>query len=89
MELKMRKIADPSNNHFDCAVEESLSTIKKAHVRLHLLTDTTATATFLASQIQLCDVLLDEISDIHTNLARDLKYTRLTPLVSGRPRMNA
>ena len=85
----MRKIADASNKRFDCAVRNSLSTIRETHVRLDLLTDTSATAALLASQIELCDVLLDEISDIHTSLARDIKYTRLTPQVSSRPSLNA
>jgi hypothetical protein len=58
----------------------SLSTIKQAHVRLHLLTGARTSPTVLASQIELCDVLLLEISGISSNLARDLKQTR------GRPR---
>jgi len=78
----MRKIADPSNKRFDCAVRDSLNTIKETHVQLHLLTGTSATAVLLTSQIELYDVLLDEISGIHTSLARDLKHTRLTPQVS-------
>jgi hypothetical protein len=68
----MQKIADPANKRFDCAVRDSLSTIKEAHVQLHMLTATSATAALLASQIELYDVLLDEISGIHTSLARDL-----------------
>jgi hypothetical protein len=32
--------------------------------------------TVLASQIELCDLLLIEISDIHRNLARDLEQMR-------------
>ena len=85
----MRKITDPSNKRFDCIVRDSLSTIKEAHVQLHLLTGTSATAALLVSQIELCDVLLDEISGIHTSLARDLKHTRLMPQVSCRPSLNA
>jgi hypothetical protein len=85
----MRKIADPSNKRFDCALRDSLSTIKEAHVKLHLLTGTSTTAALLASQIKLYDVLLDEISGIHTGLARDLEHTRLTPQVSSRPSLNA
>jgi hypothetical protein len=82
--LKMRKIADHSNKRFDCAVRDSLSMIKEAHVQLHQLTGTSATAALLASQIGLYDVLLGEISDIHSSLARDIKHTRLTPQVSSR-----
>jgi hypothetical protein len=85
----MRKIADPSTKRFDYAVRDSLSTIKETHVQLDLLTGTSATAALLASQIELYEVLLDEISGIHTSLARDLKHTRLTPQVSSRPSLNA
>jgi hypothetical protein len=35
--------------------------------------------TVLASQIELCDVLLVEISGIRSSLARDLKETRQPP----------
>jgi hypothetical protein len=85
----MRKIADPSNKRFDCAVRGSLNTIKEAHVQLHLLTGTSATAALLASQIELYDMLLDEISGIHTSLARDLKHAGLTPQASSRPSLQA
>ncbi len=85
----MRKISDPSNKRFDCAIRDSLSTIKEAHVQLHLLTGTSATAALLASQIELYDMLLDEISGIHTSLARDLKHTGLTAQASSRPSLHA
>jgi hypothetical protein len=85
----MQKIADPSKKCFDCAVRDSLSTIKEAHVQLHLLTGASATAALLASQIKLCDVLLDEISGIHSSLAQDLEHTRMTLQVSGHPSLNA
>jgi hypothetical protein len=85
----MRNIGDLSNKCFDCAVRDSLSTIKEAHVQLHLLTGTSATAALLASQIELYDVLLDEISAIHTSLGGDFKHTRLTPQVSSRHGLNA
>jgi hypothetical protein len=78
----MRKISDPSNKRFDCAVRDSLSAIRATHLQLHLLNGTCATAALLASQIELYGVLLDEISGIHTSLARDLKHARLTPQVS-------
>jgi hypothetical protein len=74
----MRKIADHSNTSTDCAVRDSLSTIRATHVRLHRLNRTLATTDLLASKINLYDVLLDEISGIHTSLARDLQRTRLT-----------
>ena len=89
MGLKMRKIADHSDKRFDCAVRDSLSTIKETHVQLHLLTGTSATAALLASQIGLYDVLLGEISDIHSSLARDIKHARLTSKGSSRPSLNA
>lgn len=60
----------------------SLSAIKQAHVRLHLLTGVRTSPTVLASQIELCDVLLLEISGIRSNLARDLKQTRERPQAS-------
>jgi hypothetical protein len=85
----MRKIADPSKGCFNCTVGDSLSTIKNTYVQLHLLTGTSATAARLASQIELYDVLLDEITGIHASLARDLEHTRLSPQVSGPPRLNA
>jgi hypothetical protein len=81
----MRKTSDPSKKCFDDAVLDSLNTIKEAHVQLRLLTGTTATAALLASQIQLYDLLLDEVSGIHTSLARDLKRTRLALQAFSRP----
>jgi hypothetical protein len=85
----MRKIADPSDNSFDCSVRDSLSTIRATHVRLHLLNGTCATAALLASQIELYDILLDRISGIHTSLAKDLEHTRMAPQDSGRTGLNA
>ena len=79
MGLKMRKVV--SNRPFDCAVRGSLNTIKEAHVRLHILNGKRATMAALASQIELCDLLLLEISGIHTGLARDLEHTRLAPWI--------
>jgi hypothetical protein len=84
----MRKIGDFSNKSFDCALRDSLNTIKEAHVQLHLLTGTRATTALLVSQIELYDVLLDEISGIHISLARDIKHARLTPPVSDRAGLN-
>jgi hypothetical protein len=85
----MRKISDPSNKRFDCAVRDSLSAIRATHLQLHLLNGTCATAALLASQIELYGVLLDEISGIHTSLARDLKHAGLTPQASSRPSLHA
>jgi hypothetical protein len=69
----MRKVV--SNRPVDCALRASLDTIKEAYVQLHVHNGKCATVAALASQIELCDVLLLEISDIHTGLARDLKHT--------------
>jgi hypothetical protein len=74
----MRKFA--SNRPFDCALRASLNTIKEAHVQLHVLNEC-ATMAALASQIELCDVLLLEISGIHTGLARHLEHFHLSPRI--------
>ena len=84
----MRKIADHSNQSIDCAVRDSLSTIRATHVRLQRLNGTRATTALLASKIDLYDVLLDEISGIHTSLARDLQHTLQTSQESGRTGWN-
>jgi hypothetical protein len=63
--------------------------IKQAHDQLHLLTGMRTTATVLASQIELCDVLLVEISGIHSSLAKELNYTRGAPKPSGHVGLNA
>jgi hypothetical protein len=78
----MRKIGDASYS-YECALRSSLSTIKQAHDQLHLLTGMDTTATVLASQIELCDVLLVEISGIRSSLAKDLNHTRGAPRVGG------
>jgi hypothetical protein len=82
--LRMRKIGDVNGCHVDrsscdCALRNSLSAIKQAHDRLHLLGGMCTTGTVLASQIELCDVLLVEISGIRSSLAKDLRYTRRAP----------
>ena len=57
----------------DCALGNSLNAIRQAHIQLHLLTDMGTSPALVASQIQLCDVLLVEIAGIHSSLARNLK----------------
>jgi hypothetical protein len=74
----MRKISDVSDS-CEYALRSSLSAIKHAHDQLHRLTGMGTTATVLASQIELCDVLLVEISGIRSSLAKDLRYTRRAP----------
>jgi hypothetical protein len=86
---KMRKIDNTSGKSFDCTVRDSLSAIRATHVRLHLLSGTCATAALLASQIELYEVLLDEISGIHTVLARDIEHARIAPLDFGRTGLTA
>lgn len=76
----MTKISDIGPS-FDGALEGSLSVIRQTHVQLHALTGMTTTANVLASQIELCDVLLVEISGIRSNLAKDLRRSREPPRV--------
>ena len=80
----MRKISDPSKTRFDGAVFDSLSTIRETHFQLRLLTDTSATPALIASQIELYDLLLGEVSGIHASLAKDLKHARRTRHPCGR-----
>ena len=84
----MRKISDVSDS-CECALGGSLSTIKQAHDQLRLLTGTGTTATVLARQIELCDVLLVEISSIRSSLAKDLNYTRGASRPGGQIGLNA
>lgn len=60
----------------DGTVVHSLSAIRHAHGQLHRLTAKRTSPTVLASQIELCDLLLIEIYDIHRSLARDLEQMR-------------
>lgn len=73
---KMRKVAGSCKDAADYALRDSLSTIKKAQVQMHRLTGMGTTPTVLVSQIELCDVLLLEISGIHSNLAKDIRLSR-------------
>jgi hypothetical protein len=84
----MRKISDVSDS-CECALGSSLSAIKQAHDQLRLLTGTGTTATVLVRQIELCDVLLVEISGIRSSLAKDLNYTRGAPQPGGQIGLNA
>jgi hypothetical protein len=70
----MQKLDHGTRAHVS-AVRHSLSAIKKAHVQLDL-TNASNSPTELASQIQLCDVLLFEISGIRSNLAKRIKGER-------------
>jgi len=64
----MTKI-DHINNSSDGTLRDSLGAIKHAQTKLRHLTRTCASPTVLASQIELCDVLLAEISGIHNNFS--------------------
>ena len=57
-------------------VGNCLTAIRQAHARIHLLSSMRPSSTVLASQIELCDVLLVEISDIRSSLVRDLHESR-------------
>jgi hypothetical protein len=89
----MRKIGDVAGDYpsgpCDGTLRSSLSAIKQAHDQLHFLTGMCTTATVLASQIELCDVLLVEISGIRSSLAKELNYTRGTPQPSRHAAWNA
>lgn len=84
----MRK-GDDISKSFNYTVRESLSTIRATHVRLNLLDGPLATEALLSSQIKLYDVLLDELSGIHTNLARHFEHTRKIPSAFRPVRLNA
>jgi hypothetical protein len=58
----------PANEFAGDAILTSLSAIKQAQGRLHLLTSMGSSPTILASQIELCDLLLAEISGIRNHL---------------------
>jgi hypothetical protein len=64
---------------FDSSLQDSLGTIREAHIQLHMLKGMSTTPTVLASQIELYDILLGEISDIRTSLASDIKHAGHKP----------
>jgi hypothetical protein len=71
----MTKISDLGTS-YGCPLRDSLSAIRESQVQLDVLTGMTTTANVLASQIELYDVLLVEISGIRSSLAKDLQRTR-------------
>jgi hypothetical protein len=77
------------NGFSDGELWNSLSAIRQAHIRLHLLTGMRASPTVLASQIELYDVLLLEISGIRSSLAKDIRQTRGPPYVGGHIGLNS
>jgi hypothetical protein len=58
---------------FNGAVLNSLKTIRSAKSRFHLLTERGSTQAALVSQIELCDVLLEEIRTISCSLEKRMK----------------
>lgn len=74
----MRKIGHV-NNSADGALWDSLSAIKHAQIQRHLLTRMCTSPIVLASQIELCEALLVEISGIRSSLANDLRQARGLP----------
>jgi hypothetical protein len=72
------------NNYSDGALRNSLSAIKQAQIQLRHLTGTCRSPTALASRIELCEVLLAEISGIHSSLENDIKEARGLPKSNGR-----
>jgi len=77
------------SDFFDLTVSDSLRTIKAIQIRLHLLEGSCATQTAVASQIELYDVLLNELGEIHRNLANHFEHGREIPRASGRAVLNA
>jgi hypothetical protein len=63
------------NEPYKGALDNSLSAIKQAHRQLRLATGT-ATPTVLTLQIKLCGTLLEEITDVRSNLVAYLECTR-------------
>jgi hypothetical protein len=55
------------------ALLNSLKTIQAANSRFHLLTERGSTQAVLVSQIELCDVLLEEIRTISCSLEKRMK----------------
>ena len=55
---------------FDSGLSNSLKTIRSARSRFNLLTARSSTQAALASQIELCDILLDEIRSISCSLEK-------------------
>jgi hypothetical protein len=72
----MRNVNRPAEP-FDCTLLSSLNAIRRAQVKLDQLTGMCTTASVLASQIELREALLVQISDIRHSLAKELKLTRI------------
>jgi hypothetical protein len=71
------------------ALWDSLSTIKHAQMELCHPTRRCISPSVLASQIELCEVLLVEISGIRSSLTKDLKETRRSPQAGSGAGLNS
>lgn len=60
----------------DLTLQNSLSAIRKAQTKLDRLTSAPLTPTALESRIELCEILLSNISSIQSSLAADLHDAR-------------
>jgi hypothetical protein len=70
MKLYNSQIAD------DLTLQNSLSAIRRAQAKLGRLTGAPLTPTALESRIELCEILLSNISSIQSSLAEDLHNAR-------------
>jgi hypothetical protein len=76
------------NSSSNGAFRNSLSAIRQAQIQLRHLTGTCRSPTALASQIELCELLLVEVSGIHSRLENDIKEARGLPRSNGRAGLN-
>jgi len=79
----MTKISDIGAS-VDCTLRDSLSVIRQTQAQRHVLTGMATTPNVLASQIELCDILLVEISGIRDSLAKDLGHK---PILARKPQL--
>ena len=63
---------------FNHGLSNSLKTIRAAKSRFHLLTARNSTQAVLASQIELCDILLEEIRSISCSLEKRIGSRSVT-----------
>lgn len=73
---------------FNHALSKSLKKIRAAKSRFHLLTARGSTQAVLASQIELCDVLLEEIRSISCSLEKRMDKCGVTNRRSAATRRN-
>jgi hypothetical protein len=63
----------------DFALRNSLSAIRRAQTKLDRLTRAPLTTTALESRIELCEILLSNISSIQNSLAENLHHAVRVP----------